>query len=38
MKDMLNIKDLADRSRQTVEILEAMLDWSNGKTRTSNDK
>jgi predicted site-specific integrase-resolvase len=38
MKNILNIKDLADRTRQATEILEAMLDWSNGKIRTINEK
>ena len=38
MKNRLNIKDLADSSRQATEILEAMLDWSNGKIRTINEK
>jgi hypothetical protein len=34
IKRHLNIKDLADYSMQAAEILDAMLDWSNGKTRT----
>ena len=38
MKKQLNIKDLADMSIQSTEILEAMLDWSNGKTKTGNEK
>lgn len=38
MKRHLNIKDLADNSMQAAAILEAMLDWSNGKTRTVNKK
>ncbi|MGY5151640.1 MAG: hypothetical protein ACW9XA_05170 [Candidatus Nitrosopumilus sp. bin_6a] len=38
MKNILNIKDLTDRSMQATEILEAMFDWSNGKTRTINEK
>mgnify|MGYP000167994660 CR=1 FL=1 len=38
MKRHLNIKDLADNSMQAAEILDAMLDWSNGKTRTVNNK
>ena len=38
MKNILNIKDLADRTRQATEILEAMLDWSNGKILTINEK
>lgn len=35
MKEHLNIKDLADISIQSTEILDAMLDWSNGKTKTA---
>ncbi|MFB5616207.1 MAG: hypothetical protein ACE5RS_03600 [Nitrosopumilus sp.] len=38
MKKHLNIKDLADMSIQSTEILEAMFDWSNGKTKTGNEK
>ena len=38
IKRHLNIKDLADNSMQAAEILDAMLDWSNGKTRTVNKK
>ena len=38
MKRHLNIKDLADNSMQAAEILNAMLDWSNGKTKTVNKK
>lgn len=38
IKRNLNIKDLADYSMQATEILDAMLDWSNGKTRTVNKK
>jgi hypothetical protein len=38
IKRHLNIKDLADYSMQAAEILDAMLDWSNGKTRTVNKK
>lgn len=33
-----NIKDLADMSIQSSEILEAMLDWSNGEIKTENEK
>lgn len=38
MKKTLNIKDLADDSKQATEILEAMFDWSNGKVRTNDEK
>ena len=38
MKKQLDIKDLADNSRQAAEILDAMLDWSNGKTRDNDEK
>ncbi|MBC8515650.1 MAG: hypothetical protein ISR81_04725 [Nitrosopumilus sp.] len=38
IKRHLNIKDLADNSMQAAEILDAMLDWSNGKTRMMNKK
>jgi hypothetical protein len=38
MKKNLNIKDLADISMQSTEILDAMLDWSNGKTKTVTKK
>lgn len=38
MKKHLNVKDLADMSIQSSEILEAMLDWSNGKIKTGNVK
>jgi len=38
MKKHLNIKDLAEMSIQSTEILEAMFDWSNGKIRTGNEK
>ena len=34
----LNIKDLADMSRQATEILDAMFDWSNGKSKTEDKK
>ena len=33
MKKQLDIKDLADYASQTMEILSAMFDWSNGKTK-----
>ena len=38
MKKHLNIRDLADLSMQASEILEAMLDWSNGKAKNRNEK
>ncbi|AFS82820.1 hypothetical protein [Candidatus Nitrosopumilus sediminis] len=38
MKKYLNIKDLADNSKQAAEILDAMFDWSNGKVRTEYEK
>lgn len=38
MKKTLNIKDLADDSKQATGILEAMFDWSNGKVRTNDEK
>ena len=38
MKEHLNIKDLADISIQSTEILDAMLDWSNGKIKTATKK
>jgi hypothetical protein len=38
MKEYLNIKDLADISIQSTEILDAMLDWSNGKTKSATKK
>lgn len=37
-KKHLNIKDLADMSRQATEILDAMFDWSNGKSKTEDKK
>ncbi|MEX0863112.1 hypothetical protein [Nitrosopumilus sp.] len=38
MKKQLNIKDLADNAIQATEILDAMLDWANGKTRIEDKK
>lgn len=38
MKKQLDIKDLADNSRQATEILNAMFDWSNGKTSNMDEK
>lgn len=38
MKKYLNIKDLADYASQSMEILAAMFDWSNGKTRKEEIK
>jgi hypothetical protein len=38
MKIHLNIKDLADYASQSMEILSAMFDWSNGKIRTEEKK
>jgi hypothetical protein len=38
MKKHLNIRDLADLAIQASEILEAMLDWSNGKAKNRNEK
>ena len=38
MKKQLNIKDLADNVIQATEILDAMLDWANGKTKKVNKK
>lgn len=38
IKKHLNIKDLADNSKQAAEILDAMFDWSNGKVRTEDEK
>ena len=37
-KQILTLKDLADKALQIMEILDAMLDWANGKTRTENKK
>lgn len=37
-KKQLNIKDLADNAIQSTDILDAMLDWANGKTRTEDKK
>lgn len=38
MKKQFNIKELADNAIQATDILEAMLDWANGKTRTEDKK
>jgi len=38
IKKQMNIKDLADNAIQSTEILDAMLDWANGKTRTDDKK
>ncbi len=38
IKKKLDIKDLADNSKQAAEILDAMFDWSNGKVRTEGEK
>ncbi|MFB5624441.1 MAG: hypothetical protein ACE5RP_05965 [Nitrosopumilus sp.] len=38
IKKHLNIKDLADNSKQAAEILDAMFDWSNGKVQTEDEK
>jgi len=38
MRKELNIKDLADHASQAMEILSAMFDWSNGKTRKPGKK
>ena len=38
MKMQLNIKDLADSVIQSTEILDAMLDWANGKTKNEDEK
>ena len=37
-KQILTLKDLADKALQIMEIFDAMLDWANGKTRTENKK
>lgn len=37
-KQVLTLKDLADKALQIMEIFDAMLDWANGKTRTENKK
>ena len=38
MKKQLNVIDLADKAIQATEILDAMLDWANGKTRSKDKK
>lgn len=38
MKKQFNIKELADNAIQATDILDAMLDWANGKTRTEDKK
>ena len=38
MKKQMNIKDLADNAMQATEILDAMLDWANGKTKIEDKK
>lgn len=37
-KQILTLKDLADKALQIMEILDAMLDWANGKTQMENKK
>lgn len=37
-KSQLNIKDLADYAAQSMDILSAMFDWSNGKTKKVENK
>lgn len=37
-KQILNIKDLADSALQVTEILDAMVDWSNGTVRKQDKK
>ena len=37
-KQILTLKNLADKALQIMEIFDAMLDWANGKTRTENKK
>jgi hypothetical protein len=37
-KQILNIKDLADNALQVTEILDAMIDWSNGTIRKPDKK
>lgn len=37
-RQVLTLKDLADKALQIMEIFDAMLDWANGKTRTENKK
>jgi len=38
MRKELDVKDLADYASQAMEILSAMFDWSNGKTRKPETK
>ncbi len=38
MKKQLNIKDLAGNVIQTTEILDAMLDWADGNSKTGDKK
>ncbi len=38
MKKHLNIKNVADNAIQVIEILDAMLDWANGKTKLIEKK
>ena len=38
MKKYLNIKDLTDNALQVVAILDAMLDWANGKEKSEYKK
>jgi len=38
MREKLDIKDLDDYASQAIEILSAMFDWSNGKTRKPEAK
>ena len=38
MRKEFDIKDLADHASQAMEILSAMFDWSNGKTRKPENK
>lgn len=38
MKKQLNIKDLAGNAIQDTEILDAMFDWANDKTRIEDKK
>ena len=37
-RQVLTLKDLADKALQIMEIFDAMLDWANGKTRIENKK
>ena len=37
-KQILNIKNLADSALQVTEILDAMIDWSNGTIRKPDKK